>query len=169
MTQSKIVELEERRGGATLHIPAEGEDGLFSESWFPIIPSAELKPGQIAKVPFLDGHVIAVRGESGRAEVLSPFCPHLGAGLDAGKMVGDAIQCPFHHWEFGLEGKCLRTGIGDPVFNEIFHPISRRLVARCDGCLRIGGPSAGADEMVSLARQAGRDVYFSIDEVPAAS
>jgi phenylpropionate dioxygenase-like ring-hydroxylating dioxygenase large terminal subunit len=115
MTQSKIVELEDRRGGATLHIPVEGEDGLFSESWFPIIPSAELKPGQIAKVPFLDGHVIAARGESGRAEVLSPFCPHLGAGLDAGKMVGDAIQCPFHHWEFGLEGKCLRTGIGDPV------------------------------------------------------
>ena len=30
------------------------------------------------------------------------------------------------------------TGIGDAIFNEIFHPISRRLVARCDGCLRIG-------------------------------
>ena len=60
------------------------------------------------------------------------------------------------------------TGIGDPVFNEIFHPISRRLVARCDGCLRIGGPSAGADEMVALARANGKAVYFSIDEIPAA-
>ena len=59
------------------------------------------------------------------------------------------------------------SGIGDAVFDEIFHPISRRLVAKCDGCLRIGGPSAGADEMVSLARVAGRTVYFSIDEVPA--
>jgi len=61
------------------------------------------------------------------------------------------------------------TGIGDPLFDEIFHPISRRLVAQCDGCLRIGGPSAGADEMVSLAREHGRAVYFSIDDVPAAS
>ena len=61
------------------------------------------------------------------------------------------------------------AGIGDPVFNEIFHPISRRLVARCDACLRIGGPSAGADEMVSLAREHGRAIYFSIDEIPAAS
>lgn len=61
------------------------------------------------------------------------------------------------------------TGIGDPVFNEVFHPISRRLVARCDGCLRIGGPSAGADEMVALARQHGKAVYFSIDDIPAAS
>jgi hypothetical protein len=57
--------------------------------------------------------------------------------------------------------------IGDDVFNEIFHPISRRLVAKCDGCLRIGGPSAGADEMVALARQHGKRVYFSLDEIPS--
>src|SRR5271166_2323171 len=44
---------------------------------------------------------------------------------------------------------------GDDIFNEIFHPIARRLVQRCDACLRIGGPSNGADEMVALARQAG--------------
>lgn len=61
------------------------------------------------------------------------------------------------------------TGIGDPVFNEIFHPISRRLVAKCDGCLRIGGPSTGADEMVALARQHGKRVYFSLAEIPAAT
>jgi hypothetical protein len=59
------------------------------------------------------------------------------------------------------------TGIGDAVFNEIFHPISRRLVAKCDGCLRIGGPSAGADEMVALGRQHGKPVYFSAGEIPS--
>lgn len=58
------------------------------------------------------------------------------------------------------------TGIGDPVFSEIFHPISRRLVTKCDGCLRIGGASAGADEMVALARQHGKAVYYSLDEIP---
>ena len=57
--------------------------------------------------------------------------------------------------------------IGDNVFNEIFHPVARRLVAQCDGCLRIGGPSAGADEMVALARAAGRQVFFSLSEIPA--
>ncbi len=60
------------------------------------------------------------------------------------------------------------VGIGDPVFNEIFHPISRRLVVKCDGVVRIGGPSAGADEMVALARQHGKAVYFSIEEIPSA-
>src|SRR5258706_4122896 len=56
--------------------------------------------------------------------------------------------------------------IGDPLFNEIFHPISRRLVAKCDGCLRIGGPSVSADQMVNLARQNGKAVYFSLAEIP---
>ena len=57
--------------------------------------------------------------------------------------------------------------IGDEIFNEIFHPIARNLVARCDACLRIGGASAGADEMVSLARQHGKTVYYSLRDVPS--
>jgi hypothetical protein len=59
--------------------------------------------------------------------------------------------------------------IGDEVFNEIFHPIARRLVIKCDGCLRIGGASAGADEMVALARQHGKPVFHSLSEVPSAT
>lgn len=57
--------------------------------------------------------------------------------------------------------------IGDAAFNEIFHPISRRLVAKCDAVLRIGGASVGADEMVALGRANGKAVYFGMDEVPA--
>lgn len=56
--------------------------------------------------------------------------------------------------------------IGDAIFDEIFHPIARRLAAKCDGCLRIGGASAGADEMVALMRRNGKAVYYAIDEVP---
>ena len=58
-------------------------------------------------------------------------------------------------------------GIGDPIFDEIFHPISRRLVSKCDGCLRIGGPSKGADEMVALARSFQKQVFFRYEDVPS--
>lgn len=61
------------------------------------------------------------------------------------------------------------TSIGDAAFDEIFHPVSRRLVAKCDGCLRIGGASSGADEMVALARRYGKPVYHDLDEIPDAS
>jgi len=33
--------------------------------------------------------------------------------------------------------------IGDAVFDEIFHPIARELLGKCDAVLRIGGPSTG--------------------------
>ena len=59
--------------------------------------------------------------------------------------------------------------IGDEVFDGIFHPISRRLVEKCDACLRIGGPSKGADEMVALAKSFGMPVFFRYEEVPASS
>jgi len=57
--------------------------------------------------------------------------------------------------------------LGDAIFDEVFHPLARRLVARCDACLRVGGPSQGADEMVALARSHGAAVYERIEDVPA--
>ena len=56
--------------------------------------------------------------------------------------------------------------VGDAVFDEIFHPIARRLLARCDAVLRVGGASVGADEMVALADAQGKLVATSVDELP---
>ena len=61
------------------------------------------------------------------------------------------------------------AGGADPAAadDEIFHPIAELLLERCDGCLRIGGPSEGADRMVSTARRLGKTVWRDLDEVPA--
>ena len=59
--------------------------------------------------------------------------------------------------------------IGDDAFNEIFHPIAIRLLDKCDAVLRVGGPSAGADEMVRIARERGLDVYSALEEIPGCS
>jgi hypothetical protein len=58
------------------------------------------------------------------------------------------------------------TRVGDAAYDQIFHPVAARLVARCDAVLRIGGPSAGADEMVRIARAHGRQVFHRLEEVP---
>ena len=60
------------------------------------------------------------------------------------------------------------TQVGDGPFDEVFHPMGRRLVARCDGVLRLPGASAGSDEMVALARARGARVWTSVDAIPAA-
>ena len=58
--------------------------------------------------------------------------------------------------------------IGDNAFNEIFHPIATRLLEKCDAVLRVGGPSAGADEMVRVGRSLGLQIYTDLGEIPAA-
>ena len=58
------------------------------------------------------------------------------------------------------------TAVGDAAFEEIFHPVGERLAHRCDACLRIGGPSAGADAMVAIFEAAGRPVYHRVEDVP---
>ena len=59
--------------------------------------------------------------------------------------------------------------VGDAAFDEVFHPIAVRLLARCDAVLRMGGASQGADQMVAVAREHGLAVYTSLAEVPGCS
>jgi GDP-mannose pyrophosphatase NudK len=56
--------------------------------------------------------------------------------------------------------------IGDEIFNEIFHPISIQLLDKCDGILRVGGPSTGADDMMRIGKEKSKVIYNSIEEIP---
>lgn len=58
--------------------------------------------------------------------------------------------------------------IGDEIFNEVFHPIAIRLLEKCDAVLRVGGPSAGADEMVRVGRSLGLAIYNTLADIPKA-
>ena len=74
-------------------------------------------------------------------------------------LTGEAIALPL----IKLAGS---KRLGDAAWNEIFHPVGRRLIAHIDAVLRLEGRSTGADEMVQLARAAGKPVYFDLTEVP---
>lgn len=58
--------------------------------------------------------------------------------------------------------------IGDAAFDEVFHPIAVRLLEKCDAVLRVGGPSAGADEMVRVGRELGLTIYTRLADIPQA-
>jgi hypothetical protein len=45
-------------------------------------------------------------------------------------------------------------------------PLSLALADRCDACLRIGGPSVGADAEAERMRSAGKPVFHSLAELP---
>jgi hypothetical protein len=55
--------------------------------------------------------------------------------------------------------------IGDEIFKRIFHPVAIQLIDHCDAVLRIGGASAGADEMVRICQEKGKIVFYNKDQI----
>ncbi|WP_428245342.1 Rieske 2Fe-2S domain-containing protein [Ferrovibrio sp.] len=103
-----------KRGSlASRRLPAEGENGVFSQSWFPVALATELHAERPLGIDFLDGRIVAYREPGGTVVAFSAYCPHVGADLSAGRIVDGRIQCAFHHWEYDATGKCVKTGIGD--------------------------------------------------------
>ena len=76
-------------------------------------------------------------------------------------LLGEWLALPLVH----LAGS---RQLGDEAFNEIFHPIAGRLLEKCDGVLRVGGESKGADQMVEVARQKGLKIYTKLEQIPPA-
>jgi vanillate O-demethylase monooxygenase subunit len=63
------------------------------------------EPWVVAK---LDGRVVALRDK----------CPHRGAPLSAGCVVGGTLRCAYHGWRFGDDGRCVdipALGPGAPI------------------------------------------------------
>jgi hypothetical protein len=58
---------------------------------------------------------------------------------------------------------------GAVAFDDIMMPLSLALAERCDACLRIGGPSAGADAEMERFLARGRPIYRDLAEVPPAA
>jgi phenylpropionate dioxygenase-like ring-hydroxylating dioxygenase large terminal subunit len=104
-----------RRPPAFGNLQREGDEGVYTQCWFPIATSAEVPPGRVVGKDFLDGRVVVFRGEDGEASVLSAYCTHTGADLAVGDVVGNCVRCAFHHWQFNGDGSCAKTGSDDPV------------------------------------------------------
>ena len=88
----------------------------FPRGWFVVGFSDELKPGDIKSLKYFNETMMMYRGEDGVVRIMDSICPHLGADLAAGgKVIGDSVQCPFHHWRFGADGKCAEIPYCDKI------------------------------------------------------
>jgi hypothetical protein len=87
-----------------------------------------------------------------------------GTGDDPAKL--DANVRAMEAYALPLVALAGSRRIGDAAFDEIFHPIAERLLAPCDAVLRVGGASAGADQMVAVAEKRGLSVFRGLREIP---
>ena len=55
--------------------------------------------------------------------------------------------------------------VRDAVYDEIFFPISARIIRKCDAILRIEDGGSRADEDVLLAKVLGIPVYYKLEDI----
>lgn len=57
----------------------------------------------------LDTPVLLYRTEAGEVVALEDRCPHRQAPLSSGKLRGDVVECGYHGFQFGRDGRCVRV------------------------------------------------------------
>lgn len=55
---------------------------------------------------------------------------------------------------------------GSAAYDAVMHPAAHRLLAKCDGVLRLPGASVGADNDVRIAAERGVPVWHGLEEIP---
>jgi phenylpropionate dioxygenase-like ring-hydroxylating dioxygenase large terminal subunit len=75
------------------------------DHWYPVLESREVRRNPLG-VERLGLQLVFWRTADGILHAHADRCPHLGAALSAGKIVGEGLVCPFHAFEFGADGQC---------------------------------------------------------------
>ena len=78
---------------------------MVPTGWFQVAWSDEIAVGAVHRMTYFGRDLVAWRAQSGRLAVMDAHCEHLGAHLGYGGSVqGEAIQCPFHGWQWDARG-----------------------------------------------------------------
>lgn len=78
----------------------------YPRGWFVVSFSDELPVGGVKTLNYFGQKLVLYRGDDGVARVMDAYCPHLGGSLGRGRVVENSVECPFHAWRFGPDGKC---------------------------------------------------------------
>lgn len=70
-------------------------------SWVRLAALSELSPGR-GRLVVLEGRRLAAFLLDGEVHVIDDACPHRGASLSNGRVVGRVVECPLHLWAFDL-------------------------------------------------------------------
>lgn len=80
-------------------------------AWFKIARVADIPPGT-GKMVIADDQLIALFNIEGTFYAIDDACPHQGAPLSEGQLVGCVAICPWHGAEFDVTNGKLLSGPG---------------------------------------------------------
>lgn len=90
----------------------------FPEGWYFITTRQAVQKTTLMQRTWMGEEIVVWSDPAGQICVAKSVCPHLGSelGPDAGAtVVGGRLVCPFHGFEFGVDGQCVATPSGAPA------------------------------------------------------
>jgi nitrite reductase/ring-hydroxylating ferredoxin subunit len=84
-------------------------------AWYPLCRVDDLKKGRVLPVQIAGTRYALWRSAAGKVSALAAVCCHVGADLARGTVVGEALQCPLHHWRYGTDGTCVHIPGGATI------------------------------------------------------
>jgi phenylpropionate dioxygenase-like ring-hydroxylating dioxygenase large terminal subunit len=81
---------------------------MYINFWYAVMPSEALGTDRPVRVKMLGQNFAVFRDSGGTARVVSDICIHRCASLSGGRVRGDAVECPYHGWQFDGDGQCTR-------------------------------------------------------------
>lgn len=136
-------------------------DALFRTMWICAGRTEEVQaPGQFVLREVAGDSVIITRSADGGLHAFHNVCRHRGTRLctDASGHFAGSIQCPYHAWTYGLDGRL----IGAPHMDEVPHfrkedfPLHRVPVEAWDGHVFVNVAKAPPPLSVQLADLPGK-------------
>jgi phenylpropionate dioxygenase-like ring-hydroxylating dioxygenase large terminal subunit len=74
--------------------------------WYPALLSKAVRLGRMQAQTLLGLPLIICRDSQGRSTALQDLCPHRAMPLSFGHFDGARLECPYHGWQFDMDGRC---------------------------------------------------------------
>lgn len=81
---------------------------MFINFWYAAEWGENLKKNPV-KVRILGQDLVLFRDSQGIAHCLANTCAHRGGSLGTGAIADGDIECPYHGWRYGGDGRCTRV------------------------------------------------------------
>ena len=82
------------------------DDPVLIHDWHPVVPLRDLPAGKPLGVRLLGEDVVLWR--AGQTILAwQDLCIHRGTRLSLGRIDGETIECPYHGWTYGPDGRCV--------------------------------------------------------------
>lgn len=91
-------------------MPVFNNWNVVVEAWYCVGNVAFLHEKNLFSSKIGRQELIVFRTTEGKIHCLDAFCSHMGLKLSTGKVVGQRIQCKFHHWQYSGSGEVVDSG-----------------------------------------------------------